>query len=338
MTRAGRRCKPGLFTLLLLAAYTAPASAHYLDIAQFSLYPDQDPLQFQLQATLPLTLDPLLPVELPPGCTLLGREQNLFSESWRVDMRVSCATDQPGSIQTRWGRDGFMVRQYALDGSSASGMFSGKQPGASLPVPDWDAAGPAGQTLVQTAQRYLNLGAVHVLVGWDHLAFVFCLTLLASGWPLIGLITAFTVGHSVSLALAHFGLVRLPIVPVEAIIALSIVFIAREAWLRHFAYQAASQSSYGSRVVLTVLFGLVHGLGFASVLEGLGVSAADTVIALAFFNIGVEVGQIAFVIAVLVTLHLLERLDVRRLLVPAMTGAVGGMGLFWTVERVMFAV
>jgi hypothetical protein len=335
--------------LLLCVGLSASqgAMSHYLDIAQFSFFPSADSTRFRLEATLPLTLDPLQSVDLPASCALLGREVMSFSESWRIDLELSCVSVNPGLIQTRWGKDGFIIRTYSLDGSSHSRMLSGSQPGAALLVPDWNAEVPAPDGFWRVAARYLELGAVHVLIGWDHLAFVFCLTLLATGLPLLGLITAFTLGHSVSLALAHLGLVNLPIIPVEAVIALSVVFLARDAWFHQsvrlrlgrlqdsHALQTKAPSFRG-RLLLTVIFGLIHGLGFASVLDGLGVSATDTLVALAFFNIGVEVGQVAFVLAVVTLIWLLSKIRLDRLLIPVSTCVVGGMGMFWTVERVLW--
>jgi hypothetical protein len=323
------------------------AMSHYLDIAQFAFFPSADNTRFRLEATLPLTLDPLQPIDLPASCALLGRDVMSFSESWRIDMEISCLSVNPGLIQTRWGKDGFIIRTYALDGSSHSRMLSGSQPGAAMAVPDWNAAAPAADGFWRVAARYLELGAVHVLIGWDHLAFVFCLTLLATGLPLLGLITAFTLGHSVSLALAHLGIVNLPIIPVEAVIALSVVFLARDAWIHQsvrlrlgmlqdsHALQI-KEPGFRERLLLTVIFGLIHGLGFASVLDGLGVSATDTLVALVFFNIGVEVGQVAFVLAVVTLIWLLSKIRLDRVLIPVSTCVVGGMGMLWTVERVLW--
>jgi len=123
---------------------------------------------------------------------------------------------------------------------------------------------------------------------------------------------------------------------------LSVVFMARDAFFHQSARFRSTQAlsrpelTYRWRVILTALFGLVHGLGFASVLDGLGVSASDTLTALAFFNIGVELGQIAFVLTVLAIIWLLRRVHIERLMVPAATCVVGAMGVFWTLERVMF--
>lgn len=194
---------------------------------------------------------------------------------------------------------------------------------------------PVDPGVVQTAMHYLYLGAVHVLIGWDHLAFVFCLTLLASGLSLIGLITAFTLGHSLSLGLAHFGLIQLPVAPVEAIIALSIVFMAREAWLCRVPGSVGAAGSARSRPLITAFFGLIHGLGFASVLGDLGVSSSQRALALVFFNAGVEVGQVAFVLAVVALGLVVRKVSLQQWLLPGLTAGIGGMGVFWTLERVL---
>ena len=110
------------------------------------------------------------------------------------------------------------------------------------------------------ARSYFLLGVEHILSGWDHLAFVLCLCLLARGWRLVKLVTGFTLGHSVSLALAAFDAVRLPSPPTEACIALSIAFVAREALLPR------ALRRHGPGMVFA--FGLLHGLGFAGALPG----------------------------------------------------------------------
>jgi len=333
---------------LFLMSWLTQLQAHYLDIAHFSLFEKEATGQFELQATLPITLDPRSAVMLPDGCSTLNREHRYIGDAYRVEILIECESAS-GDIQTRWGRDGAIKRLYSLDGNSVTTMVQGGALGSAVSVPDWSAAGAGSSDgFLATAGRFLNLGTVHVLEGWDHLSFVFCLALLASGLPLLWLITAFTLGHSVSLALAHFGLISIPIVPVEAIIALSVVFMAREALFSHNAAQenatagvtasAGHTHSLGWRVWLTVLFGLVHGLGFASVLGSLGVTASETVTALAFFNIGVEVGQIMFVLVVLLLIWLVRRIRVERHAVQLAAWAVGGMGVYWTVERVLFGV
>lgn len=322
------------------------AVAHYLDLAQFTMVQqnvEDDGLWFRFDASLPVNLDPDLPVVWPDGCTVLERDERVDSgNAVTVSFDVTCDEAASGLIRTRWGRDGGMLELHLLDGSVASTMLSGGRFGAEFALPDWDAAASQEpQGLMAKAWRYLVLGTEHVLIGFDHLAFVLCLAMLARGSNLLWLISAFTLGHSISLALAYLGVVNVPIVPVEAIIALSVVFMAREALLAQQAdnkpdpAQRSAVASQRWRLGITTGFGLIHGLGFASVLGGLGVSAADTVIALLFFNIGVEVGQLLFVFAVLVMLMLLRRVSLDQKMIRASAFAAGGLGLFWTVERVM---
>ncbi len=325
-----------LSVLLLVSLLGHRAHAHYLDIAQFSLYNTDTPLNFGLQVTLPLHLDPGLPITVPAACALEHRSHVRRSTTWRMDLNVQCRPNATGVLQTQWGRDGATVRRHTQDGRSVSRVIGGGVPGVRLPLPDpfavWDDVAEPGPA--QTARHYLTMGAVHVLVGWDHLAFVFCLTLLAGGLRLIALITAFTVGHSLSLGLAHFGVIQLSIAPVEAIIALSIVFMAREAWLRHVPHAAGRVTTASRRMFITVFFGLIHGLGFASVLGDLGVEPTQRVLALVFFNVGVELGQIAFVLAVLAAGLVLKRVFSAYWLLPGASAVVGGLGVFWTIERV----
>ncbi|HDZ08224.1 HupE/UreJ family protein [Pseudohongiella sp.] len=332
---------------VLFFLFSVPvALAHYMDLAQFTLVQlnvEDEGLWFRFDASLPVNLDPDLPVSWPDGCSVLERDERVDNgNAVTVSFDVNCEETSSGLIRTRWGRDGGMLELHLLDGSIASTMLSGGRFGAEFSLPDWEAAAgqePAG--FMATAWRYLVLGTEHVLIGLDHLAFVLCLAMLARGISLLWLISAFTLGHSISLALAYLGVVNVPIVPVEAIIALSVVFMAREALLANSADNGRAPTARGAansqrwRMGITAGFGLIHGLGFASVLGGLGVSAADTVVALLFFNIGVEVGQLMFVATVLVLLALLRKVHFDQKMIRASAFAVGGMGLFWTVERVM---
>lgn len=324
---------------LLIFSWVPSAYAHYLDLAQFSIYQQQGS-NFRLEVSLPVNLDPASPVSWPAGCSVLDRTDSTVGNSVSVSFDVTCEQSSAGFIQTRWGRDGALLELHLLDGTTTSTMLAGGRLGAAIAIPDWQAAAlqqPDG--FLKTAWRYLELGTVHVLIGIDHLAFVLCLAMLARGISLVWLISAFTLGHSVSLALAHFGVLNVPIIPVEAIIALSVVFMAREALLAHKAQHSdigrTDTQSLRWRMGLTAGFGLIHGLGFASVLGSLGVSASQTIVALAFFNIGVEVGQLMFVVTVLCILWLVRRVNLDQPLIRASAFAVGGMGIFWTLERVL---
>jgi hydrogenase/urease accessory protein HupE len=206
---------------------------------------------------------------------------------------------------------------------------------------------PAVPTTLGVVSTYLKLGVEHILSGIDHLAFVLGLLLLTPVWrKLWRTVTAFTVAHSLTLALATLGVVQVPQAPVEAAIALSIVLVAREAWL--VAREAAgpgtalaARPAHGLRPWwMAFAFGTLHGLGFAGALSQVGLPETDIPLALLSFNIGVELGQLAFVAAALVVRALvgpvIARLSpasgLRWRLIPALV--IGCLAMFWCIERV----
>ena len=161
------------------------------------------------------------------------------------------------------------------------------------------ARDPGGDLVVwrDLADTYVNLGIDHILRGIDHLLFVLGLIwLVKDGWMLVRTITAFTVGHSLSLAAATFGWVGVPERPLNAAIALSIVFVGVEI-VKLQRGEVGLTARYPWSVAFA--FGLLHGLGFAGALTALGIPQATLPIALLFFNVGVEIGQLAFVMVVL---------------------------------------
>ena len=187
--------------------------------------------------------------------------------------------------------------------------------------------------LPDIAIDYFYQGMVHIGFGWDHLAFIFCLCILASSLrTLLWTITAFTIGHSMSMALSFFGYVSIAIPPVEAIIAMSIVFMAAQAWRRLDAEQKTQSQIRTSSII--VIFGLIHGLGFASALESIGVVEQEKIAALAFFNLGVEIGQILFVSVVYCLLASFSKVGFSYWFSKLMLVCTGIAGWFWTLERV----
>ncbi len=180
---------------------------------------------------------------------------------------------------------------------------------------------------------YLVLGVEHILLGIDHLLFVLGLLLIVTGtWTAIKTITAFTVAHSVTLAAATLGWVHVPQGPVEAVIALSIVFLALEV-LRIRAGEPSLARTMPWLVALT--FGLLHGFGFAGALAEVGLPAADIPLALLFFNLGVEAGQLAFIASVVILRLAWNRVglgDPRRL-APAAAYGIGSIASYWVIDR-----
>jgi hydrogenase/urease accessory protein HupE len=192
-----------------------------------------------------------------------------------------------------------------------------------------DAAPGAGAV----ARTYLALGVEHILLGFDHLLFVLALVMLVpDARRLVWTITAFTAAHSLTLAAATLGWVAVPPPPVEAVIALSIVFVAGE--IVHGARGRPGLSA-GRPWLVAFAFGLLHGLGFAGVLHEIGLPDGQIPLALLVFNVGVELGQLLFVGALLAAAAILARLPVPppRSLRTAAAYAIGTVASFWLIER-----
>jgi hypothetical protein len=199
---------------------------------------------------------------------------------------------------------------------------------------------PEAQGTFAVFASYFALGVEHILKGIDHLLFVLMLLLLIRDWrTLLGAVTAFTVAHSLSLAAASLGWIVVPSSPVEAIVALSIAFLAAE-----LLYPPGEKRLLTERFpwLVAFAFGLVHGLGFARALLEIGLPAGDVPLALLAFNLGVEAGQILFIAVVLALGAALARLypSVRAAFAPGSGGlravayGVGILAAFWVVERV----
>lgn len=192
-----------------------------------------------------------------------------------------------------------------------------------------------GETAGQAAGGYFMLGVEHILMGIDHLLFVLALLLIVRGVGLlVKTITAFTIAHSITLALATLGLVKIPVAPVEAIIALSIVFVAAEILRSQRGKRGLTERAPW---LVAFTFGLLHGFGFAGALADVGLPQNDIPLALLLFNVGVEAGQLVFVGAMLAVIALLRRSNVT---LPCWTHAVppyaiGSVAMFWVIQRTL---
>lgn len=212
------------------------------------------------------------------------------------------------------------------DGSTLTEWVQGDAWSTSLPL-----GGPfATPTVFARLGEYLALGYTHILPkGLDHILFVVGLFLLSARWrPVLAQVTTFTVAHSLTLALALYGLVSLPARVVEPLIALSIVYVAVE--------NLRTQTLTRARIALVFLFGLLHGLGFAGVLTGLALPRADVALGLVGFNLGVEAGQLTVIAAVALAIGWWRDRPWyhRRIVVPASL-AIAAVGTYWTMTRVL---
>ena len=186
----------------------------------------------------------------------------------------------------------------------------------------------------EVAVSYWQMGTIHILEGFDHLLFLLTLLLIVQGiWPLLKTVTAFTLAHSLTLAMATLGFVNLPAGPTEAVIALSIMLLAVEAVRKN---QGTMTLSEQFPWLIAFTFGLVHGLGFAGALSEIGIPQNEVPMALLMFNVGVETGQVMFVLAVSVLLAGLRYLQASgaTLLIRTAPYAIGSVAAFWTIQRV----
>jgi len=192
----------------------------------------------------------------------------------------------------------------------------------------------ASQTWLGVASTYVVEGIRHILFGADHLLFVLGLLLIVQDrWMLLKTVTAFTVAHSITLAIATLGYANAPTLPLNATIALSILFLGPEI-VR--SWRGETSFTIRHPWVVAFAFGLLHGFGFASALTGAGLPHAELPLALLSFNVGVEIGQLSFVILILLLERSFRILEIRwPRVVRALPGyAVGSLGAFWTIQRV----
>ncbi len=201
--------------------------------------------------------------------------------------------------------------------------------------PRWQL--PAGEKSGLPVASYLALGIEHIWTGIDHLLYVFGLILLVPNWRvLLKTITAFTIAHSITLGAASLKLIPVAAAPVEAVIALSIVYVAVELLnARRGAIGIAQRAPW----LIAFAFGLLHGFGFAGALAETGLPADNIPLALLLFNIGIEVGQLAFVATVLALLALGRRYTPSgaQWVVRGAPHAIGSLAAFWLIERTLVA-
>lgn len=222
-----------------------------------------------------------------------------------------------------------LVRVEMLDGRTWTTIVHPSQPWFEL---------TGAPSKFQVAGAYLRLGIEHILGGVDHLLFILALMILVKGTRrLIATVTAFTVAHSITLAGATLGFVRVPRQPIEAAIALSIVFVACE-----IVHAREGRLSWTERWpwIVAFTFGLLHGFGFAGALSEVGLPQTAIPVALLFFNVGVEIGQLLFIAAVL-SIMALGRFLNRHASIPQPAWAwrvapysIGGIAAFWMVQRI----
>ena len=277
-------------------------------------------------------------VHLPEHCSSNEPASRFAGDAYIERWQATCKGGLAGGTITIDGlsasRTDVLARVEHIEGGTQTARLTPSQPGFKL---------LGTSDLATVALTYFKLGVEHILLGFDHLLFVLALLLLVGGWRrLVGTITAFTLAHSLTLAAATLGWVQVPQAPVEAVIALSIMFVAVEILHRQ-------QGRIGIAVrkpwVVAFVFGLLHGLGFAGALREVGLPDHAIPLSLAFFNVGVEVGQLLFVAAVFLLFRAVSQLMRRRALAGlrlpwpnaivtrTVSYVIGTLAAFWLIER-----
>lgn len=277
------------------------------------------PARGEMRLSLDVAFDAATRIVLPPSDHLIAsshvrrwtihRPGGLDGSTVRIDGLGQTLTD-------------VLVRIAHLDGRTASFRIAPEKPEFTVDAdPGWLAH----------ARTHFVIGIEHILLGIDHLLFVLALVVLVKGTRrLIGTVTAFTVAHSITLAAATLGFVHVPGPPVEAVIALSIVFVAAEILRDRRGRRGLSERAPW---LVAGSFGLLHGLGFAGALSEVGLPQQAIPLALLFFNLGVEAGQLAFVAFALGFIALLRRLRLPAWAPLAPPYAIGSLAMFWVIER-----
>ena len=322
--------RAGLLLAGLLLLRAAPARAHEARPGFLELQ-ETEPDSYSLLWKKPTggEVEIQIAPAIPDGCRLATRDrQQLTPGALIVRGTLACQGGLAGKTIAIAGLSAtvtdVLVRLHHADGRLESHLLRPATPSVTL-------GGSTSAT--ERAAGYLQLGVQHILLGVDHLLFVLGLLLVVSNrWMLVKTISSFTVAHSITLAIATLGWASAPLPPLNAAIALSILFLGPE-----IARTWRGESSFTIRHpwVVAFAFGLLHGFGFASGLTAMGLPRAEVPLALLLFNVGVELGQIAFVLLVVLLERSFHLLEVRwPRLVERLPGyAVGTLGACWTIQR-----
>ena len=320
-------------SILFLLLFSATAVAHELRPAYLELR-QTGPETYHALWKVPGRGEDLrlgLYVELPPVCTNLTRPRgsmanNAFTERWTVKCAAGFIGGRIHIAGLNATNTDVLVRLERLDGTAQVTRLTPSVPSLLI---------EAAPGVVEVARTYVVLGVEHILTGIDHLLFVLALLIITrGGWKLLKTVSAFTLSHSITLSAATLGFVHVPQRPVEAVIALSIVFVAVEiVRVRRGLESITTRAPW----LVALTFGLMHGLGFAGGLSEAGLPQGHIPTALLFFSVGVESGHFLFIGAVLSLIGLVRRIHISfpgwTELVPPY--AIGSIAMFWFIQRTL---
>jgi hydrogenase/urease accessory protein HupE len=320
-----------LVIAFFLAVITAQSWAHemrpaFLEIKEITSATYNVLWKVPMRGDLRLQLDPQFPEMCDTAVPPVARSVNgAMITRWTLQCERSLADQAVIIAGLENTLTDVLARVQHLDGAVQTTRI---KPGE----PSFTVADSPGKLAVTTT--YIMLGIDHILLGIDHLLFVFALLLIVNGVRrLVWTITAFTVAHSITLAMATLGYVNVPQAPVEAVIALSILFLAVELVKQQ---QGKKDVVMRAPWIVAFIFGLLHGFGFAGALAETGLPQNEIPLALLMFNVGVELGQLTFVAIVLTSGWLIQRTKTFPLHSAEMvtTYIIGSIAAYWTIERI----
>jgi len=316
-----------LFTLM----FSLPLSADDMRPASLTLEEIDDSI-YLISWLVPVKngVRPTLSVEFDGSPKLLSTKRtrtinNTVRESWRIGTESSLSGMKVSIVGLKGSTYEVLLRIIDKKQQTITAVLNTERP--NYIVPDIETI-----EAEDTVFTYIALGIEHILIGLDHLLFVACLVYISgTRKKLLLTITGFTIAHSVTLILATTGVLSIAIVPVEAVIALSIVFLA---WA--IAKNKKESLSLRYPVLVSSSFGLLHGFGFASVLANIGLPETEKLLALICFNVGVEIGQLMFVLVLFMGFLLMSKLykplSLMKLRLPV-SYFCGSLASLWVLER-----
>ncbi len=325
-----------LFFILLVASFMTDAHAHWLQPAYLEIS-EQSAGKFSILwkrpyvGGRPMNIYPRLPstfrnltepvVQLSPAGAVerwmaAGGENGPAGQEILIEGLSSTQTD-------------VLVRIYYMEGDEETHLLRPDSPSAVVGgVP----------SRIERIVAYVQMGIQHILMGVDHLLFVLGLLLIVkSRWMLLKTITSFTLAHSITLCVATLGYASVPLPPLNVVIALSILFLGPEI-VR--SWRGDTSLTIRHPWVVAFAFGLLHGFGFATGLTNMGLREAEIPLALLLFNVGVEIGQVFFVMLVILLERSFRTLEIHwpRLVRLAPGYTVGSLGGFWTIQRTVILI
>jgi len=311
------------FLLLSLNLYAHQTGLSFINIIE----DDKNLLHITYKKPLSDTRGEDISINYPKSCQILSKSPQKIENGFIINKsKMRCSKEGlKGSrvwVEGLVSSDRGVLIRYEKGESVAKYLLRSTTPFALI---DYTSSN------LELFYEYVELGVLHILSGYDHLLFVLCLLLLATNLrALLFSITAFTLAHSVTLAFGILGIVRVDILFIESMIALSIIFLARELLSHEQTYTKKNLA------IVAFIFGLLHGFGFSSVLRDIGLPQDEIPLSLFAFNIGIELGQIFFILLMSGILYLLKR-HFKKLLgfKVYLIYAIGALSSFWFIQRVL---